>query len=525
MSPLVVRPGRNAAREAKRLKEIRKVKGAILWSERERTKRQKRYRERWESTQAFQNRVQWKRDNIIKVREKALENAREDWRLGALRPNRAYGRSAKTYGTLVREQTQKPHIPVHTQKLKNEQLARRGLEPRYPLIVDDKKYFHIVPEDRVVVLRGRERGKIGKVQSVLAPTHEVLLEGLNKQYFDSALFNDTDEQTDLKRESEMPIPIDDVRLVVPYEITERVIRRDGLNEVEQYVKVYKDVIVDRVVLERHTTGIDPFTGSDYGDAEIPKEHQYDPLTGLPIFHRYIAGTRQRIEWPGEKEEELEDIGVTEEEAADKQTWIRRIRNAVLHPIDTYKSSRFSKPNSVVEQASVSLEDISTELKNIEAQVKDARKTDRPKSHDARFASAIDDVDTTRNIVEDPTPIQYRLVTSPFPEDFGEELRAHRQEFRSQSRKDMDDAAPAPRRIKRTTEQGKIASELAKAKRAAAQSMKTPMQLRWEMEHAKKVKQKKKGPLVSVDDLLAALDKHLKQKNSPPKAQPKTAELD
>jgi large subunit ribosomal protein L24 len=180
MSPLVVRPGRNAAREAKRLKEIRKVKGAIVWSERERTKRQKHHQERWESKQAFQQRTIWHRDNVTKVREKALENVKEDWRLGALRPNRAYGPEARTYGALTPEQIQKPEIPVHTQRLINEQLVKRGLEPKYPLIVDDKKYFHIVKDDRVVIMRGRERGKIGKVQNVMARTHEVVVEGLNK---------------------------------------------------------------------------------------------------------------------------------------------------------------------------------------------------------------------------------------------------------------------------------------------------------------------------------------------------------
>jgi large subunit ribosomal protein L24 len=316
----------------------------------------------------------------------------------------------------------------------------------------------------------------------------------------------------------VPIPIDDVRLVVPYEITQRVVRRDGLNEVEHFVKVYKDVIVDRVVMERHTTGIDPFTGTDFADAEIPKEHQYDPLTGLPIFHRYIAGTRQRIEWPGEKEQEIEDIGVAEEGTEEKKGWVKRLGKNIKNKIWP------DKPKSGVVEASMTLEDISTELNKIEAEMKDRFKTDRPKSHDPRFADAIDNVDTTRNIVEDPTPIQYRLINSPFPEDFGEELRAHRQEFVAQSRKNNDDAAPAPKRIKRRTEQGQIASELAKAKIAAAQSMKTPMQLRWETEHAKKVKQQKKAPLVSADDLMAALDNHLKQKKAQ-KAPPKTAELD
>lgn len=90
MSPLAVRPGRNAVREAKRLKEIRRVKGAILWSERERAKRRERLRLRWETKQAVQQRATWHLDNVDKVRARVRANVREDWRLGPLRPNRAY---------------------------------------------------------------------------------------------------------------------------------------------------------------------------------------------------------------------------------------------------------------------------------------------------------------------------------------------------------------------------------------------------------------------------------------------------
>ena len=81
--------------------------------------------------------------------------------------------------------------------------------------------------------------------------------------------------------TEMPFDMEDARLVIPYASTSF-----GPNG----QSLYEDVIVDNIVMERHTTGIDPFTGIDYGNQEIPKEHQYDPETGLPIFHRYIAGT-------------------------------------------------------------------------------------------------------------------------------------------------------------------------------------------------------------------------------------------
>jgi large subunit ribosomal protein L24 len=179
MSQLVVRPGRNAAREAKRLKEVRKVKGAILWNQKEREKRQKLFQERYESKQAVIQRIRWDNENVKKVRKKALDNAKEDWKLGPLRPNRAIGAAAEKYGALTSEQMQKPEIPVHTQRNRNETRAKQNLEPTYPLVVDNEKYFHIAKNDRVVVIKGREKGKIGLVQSIIERTHEVIVTGVN----------------------------------------------------------------------------------------------------------------------------------------------------------------------------------------------------------------------------------------------------------------------------------------------------------------------------------------------------------
>jgi large subunit ribosomal protein L24 len=57
--------------------------------------------------------------------------------------------------------------------------VKKGLEPEYPLVVEDKKYFHIKPDDRVVVVNGPEKGKIGVVQDVVERTHEVIVKGIN----------------------------------------------------------------------------------------------------------------------------------------------------------------------------------------------------------------------------------------------------------------------------------------------------------------------------------------------------------
>jgi large subunit ribosomal protein L24 len=98
-----------------------------------------------------------------------------------------------------------------------------------------------------------------------------------------------------KRENEVPFPVTNVRLVIPYKFTQikKVVNVAGVEEVRP-VTLVKDVVVDNLVMKRHTTGIDPFTGTDHGAAEIPKDHQYDPSTGLPSLHRRHRAPRPRL---------------------------------------------------------------------------------------------------------------------------------------------------------------------------------------------------------------------------------------
>ena len=341
------------------------------------------------------------------------------------------------------------------------------------------------------------------------------------------------ENMGAKKESEVPIPLTDIRLVIPAELT----RKDGATHEEQ--KVYRDVIVDQILMERHTTGIDPYTGTDYGDAEIPKEHQYDPHTGLPIFHRYIAGTRQRIEWPSEHGKEVKDRGKTKEGQNDRQTWFRRTMGSIRHPITSLKRLRgrgtwlrrtvgtirhpitalsrwrsLSKKSAVIKetrQKKVSeAEEVASGLRKTERKSLKQQKMNRPKSENARLPRSHNMTDTGRNIVEDPGPMAYKIIEPPFPDTLGEELRTEIYDYAIKAKKDPE----APRssiKGKRSSEYSTKAREAAREQKRAADRMKTPIQLRWGLEQAKKLQQQKKSPLVDTDALLAALGQHM-QKN-------------
>lgn len=95
---------------------------------------------------------------------------REDWELGPLAPKRDVGLKKDTYGT------------VNTMRLRGRELT---LEERLKLNPEGGRYPTIVAGDRVVILQGRDKGKIGKVAALDAARQEVTVEGLNMVCFAS----------------------------------------------------------------------------------------------------------------------------------------------------------------------------------------------------------------------------------------------------------------------------------------------------------------------------------------------------
>jgi large subunit ribosomal protein L24 len=89
---------------------------------------------------------------------------REDWELGPLVPKRDVGLKKETYGT------------VSTMRLRGKELT---MEERLKLNPDGGRYPTIIAGDRVVLLSGRDKGKIGKVTALDAKRQEVTVEGLN----------------------------------------------------------------------------------------------------------------------------------------------------------------------------------------------------------------------------------------------------------------------------------------------------------------------------------------------------------
>ena len=85
------------------------------------------------------------------------KHRREDWLCGPLAPKRDIGESRDIYGTAGQEILQAPDMPKRLQ-LKDEEIG-------------------IVAQDRVVVVRGIGRGKIGEVTEVNTATGTCMVKG------------------------------------------------------------------------------------------------------------------------------------------------------------------------------------------------------------------------------------------------------------------------------------------------------------------------------------------------------------
>jgi large subunit ribosomal protein L24 len=171
----------NAAKYARRLKHIRKVKAAIRFQEQARERlmaiKKKKHESKQYLLQADDNFVHEPRRKL----KDTLKRAEQDWKLGPLRQNFAVGVDAKLWGVAARKDMQKPTLPEHWfgSADREEKAIAKGVQKLIPEHVR-RDYSPIAVDDRVVVLRGRDAGKIGVVRSVYKNTNSLLVENLNK---------------------------------------------------------------------------------------------------------------------------------------------------------------------------------------------------------------------------------------------------------------------------------------------------------------------------------------------------------
>lgn len=167
----------NAAKHAQKLKHIRKIKAAIRFREAEKNRLAPIIKENRESKQYILQRLRHEHESIKTDIITARKNAKEDWHLGPLRPNRAVGEDAERYGVMDRKQLRDPQIPKHWFGAKESVQKRMKFKIPENVLRDQ---WPIVKGDRVVVIRGRELNKIGEVEEVVKESNQIILKDMNK---------------------------------------------------------------------------------------------------------------------------------------------------------------------------------------------------------------------------------------------------------------------------------------------------------------------------------------------------------
>lgn len=188
----------------------------------------------------------WSRQAIKDERK----NRREDWLCGPLAPQRDIGNRRDLYGTAGQEIIQAPEMPKRLQA-KDEEIG-------------------IVAGDRVVLVRGLGRGRIGEVSEVNRSTGTCILKGMRQADFPIPPWTPAAQQAKAKHQpADLPIPLKDVRLVYP-------LTDDETGHI-------RDVVV------RHM--------------HFDKPHiERSPFSNLPSHTRYLrlsATESIALEWPAE----------------------------------------------------------------------------------------------------------------------------------------------------------------------------------------------------------------------------------
>ncbi|KAL3472783.1 hypothetical protein BJX99DRAFT_209150 [Aspergillus californicus] len=245
--------------------------------------------ERNDLKEALRQRFGFTRIELDNIRAERLRR-REDWMRGPLAPQRDAGIDGKTFGALSPQAMNPPAVAKHLRR----------------------KYINFAAGDRVCVMKGRDKGKINEVTRVDDENETVVVKDLNVSdvHFPEWLSEQYGNKAPFQTVS-IPIPIDDVRLVVALD--------------DPATGQTRDVLVEHV----------------YGGGPILEREQ-----GIetPRHTRYIAGENIEIPWPRHEQPTFKDeVWDTLRMEVETPTWLPSIKFAPFPPsvLDELRN-KFSK---------------------------------------------------------------------------------------------------------------------------------------------------------------------------------------
>ncbi|KAK4496330.1 hypothetical protein PRZ48_012310 [Zasmidium cellare] len=230
-------------------KVIRRVERAKRTADRQKARRvlSKDKEQSWNRSQN-RNRLLREQNDLLRQERK---NRIHDWETGPLAPRRDVGDLAKKYATLS----------VYSWQLPEK-------DPR-----DRLKWFHISEGDRVVMLKGRDKGRIGRVRSVDLEKGAATVDGLNMVDISVPewLMQENQNERDVVTQAR-GVPLEDIKLVYPLP--------------DPKTGAHRDVIIDRL---------------------LPVNRRWDKnLKEWNDGDRVIPGTNMLIPWPEKADPDYED---------------------------------------------------------------------------------------------------------------------------------------------------------------------------------------------------------------------------
>ncbi|KAI1863954.1 hypothetical protein JX265_005043 [Neoarthrinium moseri] len=202
--------------------------------------------------------VKYQRSELAQDFGRAKQAIRDDWHLGPNAPNANIGQYGPTHGAISEARYQ------IAASLRDHQKEARCAW------LGGATNLNITVGDRVVLLEGPDKGRIGKITDVQKQTMEVIVGGLNKSNIRMPVqFVGKDKPPGIA--IELPIPISAVRLVHP-------IRDPNTGET-------KDVIINQL---RHSGFF------------------HDRISGQVRWSRLVPGLNVTIPWPSKPAKEATD---------------------------------------------------------------------------------------------------------------------------------------------------------------------------------------------------------------------------
>ncbi|KAI0479258.1 hypothetical protein GGR56DRAFT_370330 [Xylariaceae sp. FL0804] len=220
-------------------------------------------REKKEALKELQGQLRSARDDFIS----AKQSIKDDWARGPLAPRRDVGHLADTHGAIAQERIRPGMAEVISQRKLEKRCEWAGGLERLCLAVSD----------RVVLLDGPDKGRIGLVQDIDKNLAVMTVQGLNKSNIrvSSAMVAPGETAT---VNLEMALPISAVRLVHPLRDPDTGLARDVI--VNQLVP--RDYVRDRVSGERRwqrvVPGLNvsiPWPARDDDSETVPEHHGVD----------------------------------------------------------------------------------------------------------------------------------------------------------------------------------------------------------------------------------------------------------